>query len=279
MIETIETQAGEERLRKFGDVIFSYFLPTEMLDEYRMPCNVLIMIMSGEMTIEHRGRKTVVHKGKYIFIRRDHQVQIHKYAVDGEPYSAISIRLERPFLKDYWNRHKSRISFQVKLRTRSVVTKMNDNPFLSALFASLLPFAGSDIEPTDEFIRLKLEETVIVLLEMSHDIMPVLFDFYDPWKIDILSFMEKNYQEEMSIYEYATYTGRSLATFKRDFTRETGTTPERWLTERRLREAYRLLSEMHEKPTQVFLKVGFKNRSHFTKAFKNQYGVSPSQIG
>ena len=31
--------------------------------------------------------------------------------------------------------------------------------------------------------------------------------------------------------------------------------------------------------TDVAYKVGFKNRSHFTKSFKEHFGKSPSEIG
>ena len=109
MVGEKTTQAGEERLRRFGDVVFSYFLPTERLDEFRMPAHVLIFVYSGEMTVEDKRRKTVVHSGEYVFLRRDHLVRIHKYAADGHPYQAISIRLERDFLKEYWSRYKQSI--------------------------------------------------------------------------------------------------------------------------------------------------------------------------
>ncbi len=278
MVGEKTTQAGEERLRRFGDVVFSYFLPTERLDEFRMPAHVLIFVYSGEMTVEDKRRKTVVHSGEYVFLRRDHLVRIHKYAADGHPYQAISIRLERDFLKEYWSRYKQSIHLNSNGRIRSAATKVNANPYVESLFASLKPFAATkDIEPSDAFIRLKQEETVMVLLQLNDRIAPTLFDFYDPWKIDILTFMEHNYKEDMTINEYAVYTGRSLATFKRDFTRETGTSPERWLTHRRLTEAYRLLHEQGEKPSEVYWKVGFKNRSHFVTAFKRQYGFAPTR--
>jgi AraC-like DNA-binding protein len=279
MADLICTQATEERLRKFGDVVFSYFLPTERLDEFRMPAHVLIFIYSGEMTVEDRGKKMVVKSGEYVFLRRDHEMRIHKYAKHGQPYQAISIRLERDFLKDYWSRHKQNIHLCKEGRMRAAATKVEVNPYVESLFASLKPFATrTEILPTDEFIRLKQEEAVMVLLQLNDRIAPTLFDFYDPWKIDILTFMESNYREDMTISEYAIYTGRSLATFKRDFSREMGTSPERWLTTRRLTEAYRLITERHERPSEVYPKVGFKNRSHFVKAFKQQYGMAPTQI-
>ena len=47
--------------------------------------------------------------------------------------------------------------------------------------------------------------------------MTALFDFSTPWKMDILDFMNENYMYEFTLEELAHYTGRSLATFKRDF--------------------------------------------------------------
>lgn len=150
MDNAIITQATEERLRRFSDVVFSYFLPTERLDEFRMPAHVLIFVYSGEMTVEYEGRNLVVRAGEYVFLRRDHEVRIHKYAAHGQPYSAISIRLEREFLKDYWSRHKQDISLSREGRIRAAATKVEASPYVESLFASLRPFAATaETAPTD----------------------------------------------------------------------------------------------------------------------------------
>lgn len=56
-----------------------------------------------------------------------------------------------------------------------------------------------------------------VLLNTNKNLYASVFDFTDPWKIDILNFLENNYMNDISIEEIANYTGRSLSTFKRDF--------------------------------------------------------------
>ena len=73
-------------------------------------------------------------------------------------------------------------------------------------------------------------------------------------------------------------TGRSLSTFHRDFKKLFHTTPQKWLTKKRLELAYYQLTEKNKKPTEVYLEVGFEDLSHFSFAFKNQYGVSPTHI-
>jgi AraC-like DNA-binding protein len=73
-------------------------------------------------------------------------------------------------------------------------------------------------------------------------------------------------------------TGRSLSTFNRDFKKQFNSTPQKWLTEKRLALAYYQLSEKKKKPTEVYLEVGFEDLSHFSFAFKKKYGLSPTHI-
>lgn len=94
----------------------------------------------------------------------------------------------------------------------------------------------------------------------------------------LLPFMEANYTQDMTLEEFATYTGRSLATFKRDFAKLSDLSPEKWLIRKRLDKAYEMLRDGKLKPSEVYYEVGFKNRSHFSIAFKRQFGVSPGGV-
>ncbi|MGW0577507.1 helix-turn-helix domain-containing protein [Streptomyces sp. NPDC002920] len=60
---------------------------------------------------------------------------------------------------------------------------------------------------------------------------------------------------------------------------EAGTTPRAWLYDRRLARARTILMRQsdHDSPTitDIALRVGFKDPSHFSRAFKARYGASP----
>lgn len=95
-------------------------------------------------------------------------------------------------------------------------------------------------------------------------------------KIDLADFMEKNYKCDMSMSEFAKASGRSLSTFKRDFKQMSVLSPERWLTDRRLRAAHELLKRGRRVSDACF-DVGFKNVSHFSAIFKKKFGLTPGQ--
>ena len=81
---------------------------------------------------------------------------------------------------------------------------------------------------------------------------------------------------DLSLDEIAGYTGRSLATFKRDFRKISDLTPQKWLMKKRLEVAHDLIKNQGRKVSEVCFDVGFKNLSHFSKIYKNTFGYSPN---
>jgi len=118
----------------------------------------------------------------------------------------------------------------------------------------------------------------MILLETNPELKNVLFDFSEPGKIDLEAYMNKNYKFNVDLNRFAYLTGRSLATFKRDFERIFHNTPNRWLQQKRLNDAYYLIKEKKQNVSDVYLDVGFKDLSHFSFAFKKAFGVAPSHL-
>lgn len=207
----------ESQVYKYWDIVYSCFVPHEMLSEHRMPVHVLIYVYSGEMQVDDGGRTLTVGEGNYVFQKRDHQVKLLKHTAGDAPYKAISIRFERGFLRDFFSRlDKTKLPVDVK-RIREAAVLLPKTPALQSLFLSLFPYTDANVKPKDEIIQLKMQEALYCLLDTDARFYPTLFDFNESWKIDLLPFMEANYTQDMTLEEFATYTGRSLATFKRDF--------------------------------------------------------------
>ena len=126
-------------------------------------------------------------------------------------------------------------------------------------------------------MQLKLQEGIHSLLSIDKRFYPALFDFTEPWKIDILDYLEDNYMFDLSVEQMAGFTGRSLAAFKRDFKKISNLSPQKWLIDKRLKVAHDKIRNEHRKVSEVYLEVGFKNLSHFSNAYKKQFGMSPSK--
>ncbi|WP_295936130.1 AraC family transcriptional regulator [uncultured Alistipes sp.] len=239
--------------------------------------HTLAYIYSGEMELDNDGKKALLHKGDCFFFPKDHRISTIKRTHKGEEFQGTFLTFPRIFLRDFYATFDKRDIPAAKRKKKSGLVMLSKSPDITSLFESLLPYYHSDTAPSKEIVDLKLREGVYALLQANEDFYPVLFDFTEPWKIDIMGFMNENYMYDLSLEEFAVFTGRSLATFKRDFAKLSDLSPQKWLIERRLEAAYDQLQNAGKKVSDVYEEVGFKNLSHFYAAFKKQYGYSPKK--
>lgn len=267
----------ETTIFSYSDIIFSFFLNDDIICTHKAISHLLIYIYSGKMSITQKEEIIEARAGECIFIRRDHRVTITKGPYKGEQFKGITMRFNRNFLREYYKSLKQK-SFPKDISPfPSSVLKLSKSPDIDSLFLSMTPYFDSVNKPKDELMQLKLHEGLLSILYLDQRFYPTLFDFTAPWKIDILDFLDNNYMYDLSIEEIAQYTGRSLATFKRDFKKISELSPQKWLMNKRLNVAYEKIKNKGEKIADVCYNVGFKNRSHFTTAFKKQFGFTPTQ--
>ena len=133
-------------------------------------------------------------------------------------------------------------------------------------------------ELPENIANLKITEAVSILRSIDPDIDSTLTNFEEPGKIDLADYMEKNFMFNLPLEKFGYLTGRSLTTFKRDFKKTFATTPQKWLTQKRLELAHYQFVEKRKKPIDVCYEVGFENLSHFSFAFKKYFGYPPTEL-
>lgn len=243
-------------------------------------CNrehTLIYIHSGGLEITDGARKTILHAGDCAFMRRDNRMWLQKRVKDGKPYRSVVMKFSRDYLKEFFQTLNRREIPKDARREKASLVKFPFNRVdVRSLFESLVPYFDAGIVPDNEILKMKMTEGMLAILKTDENLYASLFDFVDPWKIDIVEFMERNYMNDLSMDEMAYYTGRSLATFKRDFKKVSELTPQKWLIHRRLEAARELIRNGGRKVSEICFDVGFKNLSHFSKLYKEMYGMAPT---
>ena len=262
----------------YNNVFYSFFYDDLSGCIHRSREYALNYVCSGEMILDNGKERIRVGKGECVFIPRDHHVMFYKRPCDGERYCGIFLMFTRSFLKEMYGKLALNKTKTDAPKLDSAVIKLPRTVELASLFASMTPYFDPEVKPKDNFMELKLQEGLMALLDIDERFVPTMFDFNEPWKIDILGFMEENFMSDLSIEEIAHYTGRSLATFKRDFKKISSLTPEKWLIKKRLEKAYELMRTGKKKVVEVYAEVGFRNPSHFSTAFKKEFGVAPTAI-
>lgn len=247
------------------------FYNTEIIAEEHS----IVRVLSGELKVIQSNKTYVFGVGETYLFPRNRLATLIKSQKDGLPYKAIVVKLNQDVLRVFYEQKKIQVNLVSKT---DCIIPLPKSLLLDSFFSSMLPYFDLDYKLPQELSQLKIQEAITVLRSINKDIDNVLSDFSEPHKINIVEFMEHNYMFNMPIEKFGYLTGRSSTTFKRDFKKAFNTTPQKWLTEKRLELAHYQLTKEHRKPIDVFYEVGFENLSHFSFAFKKQFGQSPTEL-
>lgn len=92
-----------------------------------------------------------------------------------------------------------------------------------------------------------------------------------------IQYFHDNYNKEISIEDYAISRGMSVSWFIRNFKQYTNTTPMQYIMSIRITNAQVLLETTNYNITEIGVIVGYDNPLYFSRIFRKQKGVSPSE--
>ena len=236
--------------------------------------HVLGLITSG--IAEHYTPESVTTytAGTMCLFRRNQLMKTIKKPFGGKPFATINIFLDQETLKKYSLEHNIKAD-GIHISGPNVI--LQNDEFMKGYFNSLSPYFAQPekLTPTLEYV--KTIEAIELLLR-NPALKNFLFDFREPHKIDLETYMNRHFSYNIPLTQFAKLTGRSLSTFKRDFVKIFSTTPEKWLQKQRLEMAYFLISQKTKRLSDIYLELGFETLSHFSYTFKKQFGQTPTEL-
>lgn len=99
-------------------------------------------------------------------------------------------------------------------------------------------------------------------------------DFYIK---EALNYIEQNFQNEITVDGIASFCGLNRTYFGRIFKDTVGKSPQQFLMSYRMAKAAELLKLTALSVSDIGNAVGYPNQLHFSRAFKNVYGMSPRE--
>lgn len=256
------------------DIKLSCFEGKEFRTEVMFEHHILVWLISGETRIVMAEREHTFSGEAIFLIPRNMLAAIINRSAGGYPHKAVAMHLTTERLKQYYQKHAPAASGVLQPK----VHIFTGHPLLESCMASLLPWFKLKEALPPAIADLKIEEAVTVLRATEPATDNLLFHFDKPGKLNLPEFMEKNYMFNLPLEQFGYLTGRSLSAFNRDFRKVYNTTPQKWLTQKRLQLAHYQLREQKRKPADVYFEAGFENLSHFSYAFKKQFGYAPSSV-
>ena len=158
-----------------------------------------------------------------------------------------------------------------------------DHPSLQCL-VSMLQYESAHMLSGSRAIVNALSSVLIVLIVRAHleqggeaPLGGILKGLRDKRLRQLIQTVVSRPEDEWNIEKMTALANLSRAQLMRLFKQQTGISPHAFVNLIRLRQAAVLLRQTADSVLSVALNVGFQSETHFGKAFKKQYGISPGQ--
>ena len=283
VIEALRSPSIAEMLpgiRKFeiGELLFASFScpPSEQWEASWAEHDRIVHVLSGRNLLRAAGGTWEIGPGDTIFFKKGACFLRH--------HGNEAICLFMFFIPDAFVRTVVReLARDLPVlpppaETRDMAIRVIDDAGVNAFLQSMTVFFSDRGTPPELLLKLKLKELIasIVVSRSNPGLSAYLRQVANAELPSIPAIMEANCCHNLSIEAFAKLSGRSLSSFKREFREYFGTSPGRWLLDRRLECSAQLLTATNMSVTDIVFECGFEQPSHFSRAFKEKFGQTPS---
>ena len=238
--------------------------------------HLLYVVLGGSVKLTCGRQSWTVGKNEMILLRKAHSVSYEKQgSAETGLFESQLFAINDELLKDFLT------SQDVKIPPMTEELGAQVSPMSERMVAycwSLAPYFNDPSQTNPGLLRLKVMELLYNVMDCSKNIFRQMLQLRQPVKTDLHRVVEENYTSPISIDELAYLSGRSLSSFKREFQDIYGESPARWIREQRLRKAHEMLQTTSLSVADIAYSLGFENPTHFSRIFKESYGMPPSSV-
>ena len=238
--------------------------------------NLLVFILKGIKEVKANDFCEVVAEDNFIFLKKDNVVmnQILNY-VD-KSYESLLIFIENDYIYEFLeicgdHKYLNEVSTKGYYMGKTTDEMMNE---LRIIFKLI----DNREEYSQNIARLKVKELMIYIAkeDRTNTFRDFLKSCVDE-KVDFEKFLEENYDKCKGIKELSEAYSVSLSVFKRKFHSIYNSAPAKWIRDKKLEKASKLLSVTDYNITEISHISGFESLSSFNSSFKKKYGLTPTE--
>lgn len=268
-------QKDRLRLLTCGDSMLTFYncpLENKFADIWSQH-NYIIYVVEGRKVWHTAHGAFDLKRGDCVFIRKG--ATIVEQFFDGS-FCLVIFFITDDFIRETLKTKSKPINGE--WRHYNPVITINKNETVGLFYSSMLAYFEAKIIPDESLVELKFKELILTVADdpQNEELRSYFCSLLqEPQSVSLQRVMNDNYCFNLKLEAYAQLSNRSLSAFKRDFSKLFGTTPGKWLLEKRLKHSMRLLTSEDKTVSEAAFESGFENTSHFSRAFKERFGISP----
>lgn len=261
-----------------GDYLFTEYKCPVQSEEFQFvtELNFITYVINGRKDWIVGGEVYEVKEGDAIFVRKGAYTTRQHFEVD---HCLLTFFISDDFIRAFV-RDNEIASAQRNDFAPFQLFRLDVNEALHSLFLGMYAYLKMGNSIPRQLVELKFKELLFnVTLNPRNQPLAFFFSSLDhSRKTNLYHVMSNHFQYDLELEDFARLSGRSLSTFKRDFKSHYKGTPARWLIEKRLDYAKNLLINSDMNVNEICFESGFRNVTHFIRAFKEKYSLPPRQF-
>ena len=239
--------------------------------------NEIMFTLEGGRILRHGEKSWTLKKHSCILTRKTAYSQELPEATE---WKVLAFYFQDNFFREIIEEYRQYLPLKdLPEPNADMLMEISTNEVTRAFFYSILPYFTQKLPAPEALLELKFKELLfnIFLDTDNKNILAYANSLMSISKTPIWEVMEKNYMFNLTVEQFARMANRSVSVFKKEFHQYYQVTPGKWLTQKRLELARSLLESDKKKISEVALYSGFENLSHFSRVFKEKYGVNPGK--
>lgn len=236
-------------------------------------CNYIVYIVEGKRIWHTSHGSYELQKGSCVFVRKG--AYLVEHFIDST-FCVVAFFIPDEFICEVL-KTKSTPIYRSGEKYDPVIP-VDTNEALQTFFQSMMSHFDASQDPDAALLELKFRELILTIADnpVNRELLTYFCSLLqEPQGVSLQRVMEDNFCFNLGLEEFARLSSRSLSAFKRDFQRLYKTSPGKWLIKKRLDHALHLLTNMGKTVSETAFESGFESPSHFSRAFRQQFGSSP----
>lgn len=225
----------------------------------------ILSCSAGSGTLEYDEKELEISAGDYFFLPKN---KPHTYYPNGELWDVR------------WTAFEGSICDEILIRfgmTEPIVITPADETTMEKLFYKMIISQENDYLYCDHICSGLIYDYLIEFHRLMDSSADSAKSKHISMLLPVLRFMHDNFRSDISTTQLSDIIGVTPQHFCRIFRKTMNVRPNEFITQIRLGEAKRLLTEKNVSVSEAAVRSGFRDAVYFSTVFRKHEGVSPAQ--
>ncbi len=256
------------------------FLPPRKISDELLNEARIVHVVKGASRLHSANKVVKLGKGDTLIMKTDNFINNWLENDENDSTVVIVFQLRSAFLQYLYSNDLPNWFKDGNSKIDQSLVKVEAHVLLSSYFDSLQLYLNNKGLFSDEIVKSKVRELISVLIntDRTGETRHIFGNLFRASEYEFKDTIAKNIFEDLNIEDLAFLCSLSLSSFKRKFKAVYGTSPNKYITSKRLDKAQTLLRTTKLSVSEIAYDCGFSDVSYFSKSYKKYFNASPSDL-